>query len=87
MSTIEPETWPGTLAGATAPSVPAPRWKQALWAAYLGWTLDAFDLVTSVKVVEIVGRSLRLFSGCDFWRRGGFVGEAGHRLQAHVAML
>ncbi len=26
-------------------------------------------------------------SGCDFWRRGGFVGEAGHRLQAHVAML
>jgi len=54
MSTIEPETWPGPLAGAAAPSVPAPRWKQALWAAYLGWTLDAFDFFIMVFVLRDV---------------------------------
>jgi MFS transporter, SHS family, lactate transporter len=53
MSTIDANAMPRPLGGA-AQSVAAPRWKQALWAAYLGWTLDAFDFFIMVFVLRDV---------------------------------
>lgn len=54
MSTIDTAILPRPLGGAIGTSTATSQWKHALWAAYLGWTLDAFDFFVMVFVLRDV---------------------------------